>query len=390
MRIENFQIVKMPNLLLPVLLLVAASSLFVSVTCNRASPPEKVIKLALAASKASYMPFLLQGNLFPFGFIKENAGTIPALPTLLVGTLADLMPKPNVFSILPPQIYNVFLDKGTCKIGLWDAAVHISKDSQVIRLRNRIKKVIVFGFRGTEAYSLKDLEEDFLAQLVRINMGGKIFSVHKPFSERYNNTAEWFEAEYSNVPKDYAVILTGYDVGGSQAFAAALIATLKTGRLPDAVVAFGAPPVGDLEFQHQYRTVVGCDRTVSIAVIQDIFTRLPVGVIRPCADKPVDGGNRHKDVILEGPKDLFLKNFPIVVPQIVNGLLPPDLKKIVNSTFPVEKQQEALGELVGTVDKAFDIMLDFDHSHNLYNGYTHGIDEAYEEQTIDYGCNRDL
>ena len=221
-------------------------------------------------------------------------------------------------------------------------------------------------------------------------MGGKIFSVHKPFSERYNNTAAWFEAEYSNVPKDYTVILTGYDVGGSQAFAAALIVTLKTGRLPDAVVAFGAPPVGDLEFHHQYRTVVGCDRTVSIAVIQDIFTRLPVGVIRPCADTPVDGRNRHKDIILEGLKDLFLKNFPIVVPQIVNGLLPPDLKKIVNSTFPVEKQQEALGELVGTVDKAFDIMLNFDHSHNLYNAYTHGIDEAYEEQTIDYGCNRDL
>lgn len=390
MRIESFQIVKMPSSSLPVFLLVTASASFVSVTCNQASPPEKVIKLALAASKASYMPFLLQGNLFPFGYIKENAGTIPALPTFLVGTLSDLMPKPNVFSILPPQIYNVFLDKGTCKIGLWDAAVHISKDSQVIRLRNRVKKVVVFGFRGTEAYSLKDLEEDFLAQLVRLNVGGKVFSVHKPFSERYNNTAEWFEAEYSKVPKDYTVILTGYDVGGSQAFAAALIVTLKTGRRPDAVVAFGAPPVGDLEFYHEYRTVVGCDRTVSIVVIQDIFTRLPVGVIRPCTDKPVDGGSRHKDVILEGVKDLFLKNFPIFVPQIMNGLLPPDLKKFVNSTFLVKKQQEVLGKLVGTVDKAFDVMLDFDHSHNLYNAYTHGIDKAYKGQTIDYGCNRDL
>ena len=380
----------MPSSFLSVFLLVAASSSFMSVACNRASPPEKVIKLALAASKASYMPFLLQGNFFPFGFIKENAGTIPALPTLLVGTLADLMPKPNLFSIMPPQLYNVFLDRGSCKIGWWDAAVHISKDSQVIRLRNKNERVIVFGFRGTEAYSLKDLEEDLLAQLVGLNAGGKTFSVHKPFFKRYNNTAEWFEEEYSKVPEDYTVILTGYDIGGSQAFAAALIVTLKTGRRPDAVVAFGAPPIGDLEFHHEYRTVVGCDRTLSLAVIQDIFTRHPVGVIRPCEDKPIDGGKRHKDDVLEGFKDMLLKNFPIFVPQIVSGLLPPNLKKVLNDDFPVEKQQEFLGKLVGTVDKAFETMLDFDNSHNLYNGYDYGINKAYRGEKIDYGCNRDL
>ena len=387
MRIKGFQIVKMPSSFLSVFLLVAAFSSFtVRVTCNRASPPEKVIKLALAASKASYMPFLslLPGNLFPFGFIKENSGTIPGLPTLLVGTLADLLPKPNLFSILPPQLYNVFLDRGSCKIGRWDAAVHVSKDSQVIRLRNKNERVVVFGFRGTEAYSLKDLEENLLAQLVGLNAGGKTFSVHKPFFNRYNNTAEWFEEEYSKVPEDYTAILTGYDIGGSQAFVAALIVTLKTGRLPDAVVAFGAPPVGDLEFHHEYRTVVGCDRTLTLAVIQDIFTRHPVGVIRPCEDKPMDGGNRPKN-IFEGLKDMFLKNFPIFAPQIVNGLLPPFLKKFVNGTFPVE----LLSSLV-TVDKAFDIMLNFDYSHNLYNGYDHGINKSYNGETVDYGCNREL
>ena len=376
--------------MLVVFLVVATSSIFVCVTCNRASPPEKVIRLALAASRASYMPFILQGNLYPFGFIKENADTIPKLPTVLIGTIADLMPKPNVFTFLPPQIYNIFLDKGACTIGLWGASVHLVNDSQVILLKNGIHKIAVFGFRGTHAYSLKDFQEDFIAEPHNVDIGGTTFSVHKKFSQLYSNVASWFEAKYSKLPKDYTVILTGYDVGGSQAFIAAMMVTLKTGRRPDAVVAFGALPVGGLAFNDEYRTRVGCDRTVSIAVIQDIFIRLPVGAIRPCEDTPVDGGSRKKDVILDGLKSLFVSNFPVIVPAIINGLLPPDLKKMVNASFPVKKQQELLKKTVGYVDKAFETMLDFENAHHLYHGYDHGIKQAYKGQTIDYGCNRNL
>lgn len=368
--------------------LLATFSFFVCVTCNRASPPERVIRLALAASRASYMPFILQGNLFPFGFIKENSGTIPKFPTMLMGTVADLLPKPNLFSILPPQIYNPFLDRSACSIGLWGAVVRVSKGSQVIMLKNSIHKVVVFGFRGTKAYSLKAFQQDFIAQPQSVNITGEIFSVHKRFLEHYNNISSWFEAKYSKVPQDYTVILTGYDIGGSQAFIAALMATLKIGRRPDAVVAFGAPPVGGLEFYDQYRTLVGCSRTVSIAVIQDIFTRFPLGAVRPCEDTPVDGGSRKKDVILDGLKNLFVKNFPVIIPQILNFVLPAGPKKILNATFPVKKQQELLGKMVGTVDEAFETTLDLENAHDLYRGYDHGIKKAYKGQRIDFGCNR--
>jgi hypothetical protein len=370
------------------LLLVATSSFFVSVKCNRASPPDKVLRLALAASRASYMPFILQGNLYPFGFIKENADTIPKLPTVLLGTLADLMPKPNIFSLTPPQVYNIFLDKGPCKIGLWGASVRLEKDSQVILLKNGIKKIAVFGFRGTAAYSLKAFQENFIAEMHAVNVSGTTFSVHKKFFQLYNNVASWFEAEYNKVPKDYTVILTGYDVGGSQALIASLMVALKTGRRPDAVVVFGALPVGGLVFNHQYSERVGCDRTLSIAVIQDIFIRFPVGAIRPCQEKNVDGGIRKEDVILNGLKSIFVDNFPAIVPAILNGLLPPDLKKIVN--IPVKDQQEFLKNSVGTVDKVFEIMLDLENSHHLYYGYEHGLRQAYKIRNVDYGCDRDL
>lgn len=219
-------------------LFAVTSFFFTCATCNRASPPQKVIRLALAASRASYMPWILQGNLYPLGYIKENAGTIPQLSSMLLGTLADSMPKPNVFSVLPPSVYNVFLDKSPCSIAWWKAISYATKGSQAIMLRNDAHKTVVFGFRGAKAYSLNDIQRNFIAKPRWVKVAGKSFSVHQPFLQRYRHVERWFEQHYKNVPKDFTVIVTGYDAGGSQAYVAALMVTLKTNRRPDAVVTF--------------------------------------------------------------------------------------------------------------------------------------------------------
>jgi hypothetical protein len=57
-------------------------------------------------------------------------------------------------TVLDLATTNYFLDRSACSIGLWRAVVRVSKDAQAIMLKNSVNKVVVFGFRGTKAYSL--------------------------------------------------------------------------------------------------------------------------------------------------------------------------------------------------------------------------------------------
>lgn len=139
------------------------------------------------------------------------------------------------------------------------------------------QKLVVFGFRGTD--NGQDWGKNLDMVIVEESIGADTFKIHKGFLERYHYISAWFENEYSQVPNDYTIFLTGHSLGGAEATIAAVYAAGKLNRKPDGVVTYGSPKVGTSQFTQYYQQKVGCDRTIRMTVRFDQAPRFPVHIV---------------------------------------------------------------------------------------------------------------
>ena len=249
----------------------------VCVAANRVYPPTKVIKLTLGVSKATYLPFPSR-RFIQNGRIIENPSTTE--PRLAFGIIP-----------LPPK-YNQAQDKIACSSNGWTANSYENKDTEVLMFKNVQQKLVVFGFRGTEPTNIKDWLRNFNVVPAQSTIDRTTFTTHKGFRDRYGFVASWFEREYSNVPQNYTIVITGHSLGAAEATIAAVFAAGKLKRRPDAVVTYGSPFPGKQNFKNYYNQVVGCDRTLRITAKGDITTGVP-RVFRyqhVCGETKVDAG----------------------------------------------------------------------------------------------------
>lgn len=95
---------------------------------NKVYPPQKVIELALAVSKATYLP------LDSRRFIKNGA---------IIENPSSLMPRrPFPLIFLPPK-YDPVQDKAACSITGWKAKVRYSEYENLVKIVNM--KYIQYG-----------------------------------------------------------------------------------------------------------------------------------------------------------------------------------------------------------------------------------------------------
>jgi hypothetical protein len=78
-----------------------------------------------------------------------------------------------------------------------------NRDTEVLEFIHDEQKLVVFGFRGTEAFSISDWLGNFNLLPGAFNIHGTAVSIHKGFVKRYGYIASWFEREYMNVPRNY-------------------------------------------------------------------------------------------------------------------------------------------------------------------------------------------
>ena len=156
--------------------------------------------------------------------------------------------------------------------------------------KNVERKLAVFGFRGTD--NGQDWGKNLDMTIVEKTIGTQTFKIHKGFLERYDFISTWFEKEYSQVPNDYTMLLTGHSLGGAEATIAAVYAADKLKRKPDGVVTYGSPKVGTNEFKQYYQHIVGCDRTIRMTVKYDPAPSFPAHIMwytHVCSDLEVLG-----------------------------------------------------------------------------------------------------
>lgn len=100
----------------------------------------------------------------------------------------------------------------------------------------------VLAFRGTQSL------QDFAADVRARKCGAP--PRHRGFDQAWSIIRPRVQAWLSGLPADAGLVLTGHSLGGALAILAAL--DLAEQRRVRAVVTFGAPRVGGVEFQQQY------------------------------------------------------------------------------------------------------------------------------------------
>ena len=189
--------------------------------------------------------------------------------------------------------YEAPYDKPACSQAGWTASSYVRSDTEILKFVNDGQRLIVFGFRGTEATSLSDWFKNIDFQPKTLTVSGATFKTHKGFYDRYNNIASWFETEYRKATESgFTIVLTGHSLGGAEATIAAVYAAGVLNRRPDAVVTFGAPLVGNSDFVNYYKKSVGCDRTLRFISKGDIVPGMPkvFGYAHICGATEVNGG----------------------------------------------------------------------------------------------------
>ena len=200
--------------------------------------------------------------------------------------------------VLPDFLrYDPTNERDACRTKDWVGAVYVNKDTEVVKFVNDRQKIAVFGFRGTEVKSLSDwlVHMDFLPEDFSVN--NTRLRAHRGFKKRYDNIASWFEKEYIGIPRDYSILLTGHNQGGAQATIAAVFAAGKLVRPPTAVITWGSPLTGALNFRKFYRKYVGCDVTVNYITKGDMVATSPMinGYAHAC--NVVELEPKHSDFI---------------------------------------------------------------------------------------------
>ncbi|XP_028395435.1 lipase-like [Dendronephthya gigantea] len=248
-----------------------------AIASNSVYPPTKVIQLSLGVSKAAYLPLPTRR------FIKNGA---------IIENISTMMPRrPFPLIYLPPK-YDPAQDKEACSITGWKAEAYENRETEVLKFTHDEQKIVVFGFRGTEPFSVTDWLGNFNLQPGAFEINGTPVSIHKGFVKRYGYISSWFENEYMKVPADYSIVLTGHSLGGAEATVAAAFVAERLNRRPDAVVTFGSPYPGLLSFKKYYNKAVGCDRTVRMTAKCDPFTKVPMtvrGYLHVCDGVEVNG-----------------------------------------------------------------------------------------------------
>ena len=171
--------------------------------------------------------------------------------------------------------YDPTSERIACRTKDWVGTAFVNEDAEVVKFVNHRQKIVVFGFRGTEAKSISDWlanldfhPEEFVVNNTRLK-------AHRGFKNRYDHIASWFEKEYMNTSQEYSIVLTGHNQGGAQASLAAVFAAGKLARAPNAVITWGSPLVGALNFRNFYRKYVGCNVTVNYVTKGDIIATIP-------------------------------------------------------------------------------------------------------------------
>ena len=224
--------------------------LFVSGQAGTVSSMNKVIKLAFGVSKSAYLP------VGEDRYIQDGQ---------IIG------PKKSELS--PRHDRNN--EEVVCNLRGWVEKSYEKDETEIVLFKHTKQKLAVFGFRGTEPTNLKDWKKNFQMSLAKASIGSTSFKIHQGFRDRYMTIASWFEAEYQDIQADYTIMITGHSLGGALATIAAAYASGKLNRRPD-VITFASPKVGDQDFHDYYTKVVGCGRTLRIATIGDLVTKLPL------------------------------------------------------------------------------------------------------------------
>merc|ERR1711972_262065 len=79
-----------------------------------------------------------------------------------------------------------------------------------------------------------------------------------------------------NVPSDWTLLFAGHSLGGAFAMLAATAAEMQGwSKKPDAVIAFGAPRVADVNLSKWWEANGFCEKMLRINVYNDIIHWLP-------------------------------------------------------------------------------------------------------------------
>lgn len=74
-----------------------------------------------------------------------------------------------------------------------------NRETEVLEFIHDEQKIVVFGFRGTEPFSITDWLGNFNLQPGAFDINGTPVSIHKGFVKRYGYISSWFENEYMKV-----------------------------------------------------------------------------------------------------------------------------------------------------------------------------------------------
>ena len=193
--------------------------------------------------------------------------------------------------------YDPTSERIACRTKDWVGTAFVNEDAEVVKFVNHRQKIVVFGFRGTEVKSISDWLVNLDFQPEEFVVNNTRLKAHRGFKNRYDHIASWFEKEYMNTSRKYSIVLTGHNQGGAQASLAAVFAAGKLARAPNAVITWGSPLVGALNFRNFYRKYVGCDVTVNYVTKGDIIATIPKvhGYAHACDVVELEA--RHSDFI---------------------------------------------------------------------------------------------
>ena len=135
-----------------------------------------------------------------------------------------------------------------CNVGGWTAMGFIRDDTEVLLLKHSRQKLAVFGFRGTEGFNLNDWLKNFKVVQTPAKVFRNMFKLYSGFNDRFEDISKWFRDQYKRIPNDYTIVLTDHSLNGAMATIAGAFAGGILRKVPDVVITFASPLVGNSAF----------------------------------------------------------------------------------------------------------------------------------------------
>ncbi|CAE7270948.1 LIP, partial [Symbiodinium sp. CCMP2456] len=155
-------------------------------------------------------------------------------------------------------------------------------------------QVAVVSFRGTQAKSAQNWEIDSDINMLNVQLGAP--GPHGPAPSEVNihegfylelqrvlpHVRKWVEGYIEGtqglfgIPSYWKLVFTGHSLGAALAILAATMAEAESWpRLPDAVIAFAAPRVGDKGLSQWWESRDLCKKLLRVSVYNDVITYMP-------------------------------------------------------------------------------------------------------------------